>query len=60
VNLDKLERWARANLMKFNKVKSKVLHLGWGNPKHKDRLEREWHESSLKENDWCWLMKDSA
>ncbi|PKU33807.1 hypothetical protein llap_15889 [Limosa lapponica baueri] len=38
-----LERWAHANLIKFNKAKKGV---GWGNPKHKYKLGREWIESS--------------
>lgn len=32
--------------MKINKAKSKVLHLGQGNSKHKYRLGDEWIESS--------------
>jgi len=32
-DLDRLQRWARANLMKFNKAKCKVLHIDQGNPK---------------------------
>jgi len=46
-----LERWACANLMKFNKAKCKVLSIGCSNPKHKHRLGREWIESCPEEND---------
>ena len=34
-DLDRLKRWACVNLMKFNKVKCNILHLDWGNSKHK-------------------------
>ena len=37
-DLDRLERWDHAYLMKFNKAMCKVLHMGQSNPKHKYRL----------------------
>ena len=45
-DLDRLERWAHANFIKFNNAKSKVVHLGHGNPKHRYRLGRECLEST--------------
>jgi len=49
--LDTLERWAYANLMKINKAKCKVPHLGWGNPMNKHRLGGEWIESIPEQKD---------
>ncbi|GAB0182975.1 hypothetical protein GRJ2_000762800 [Grus japonensis] len=46
-----MERWARVNFVKFNKVKCKVLHLGQGNPKCGYSLGDESIESSPVKKD---------
>ena len=40
-DLDRQERWACVNCMKFNNAKCRVLHVDRGNPKHKYRLGRK-------------------
>jgi len=44
-DLDRLEWWRCANLVRFSKAKCKVLHMGW----HKYRLGSKGIESSPKE-----------
>jgi len=57
-DLDRHEMWARANLMKFNKAKCKVLHMDQGNPQHKYRLGGKWGGSSPKEKDLGMLVDE--
>jgi len=44
-----LERWACANLMKFNMPKCRDLHVDRGNPQYQYRLEDDGIESSPAE-----------
>jgi len=57
-DLHKLEEWAHVNLMMFNKARSKVLHLGRGNPWYQYRLHVERIESRSAKKEWGVLVDE--
>ena len=55
-DLGRLEQWAQVNLMRFNRAKCKVLHLGYGNPHYQYKLGDVRMEHSPAEKDLGVLM----
>lgn len=61
LDVPSLSSWIRemrhpAFLVKFSKARCKVLHLDWGNPRHKHRMGVERMESSPEEKGLGVLM----
>ncbi|PKU41873.1 rna-directed dna polymerase from mobile element jockey-like [Limosa lapponica baueri] len=59
-DLNRLESWAEKNLMRFNKGKCRVLHLGRKNPRHRYRLGQDLLGSTSEEKDLGGLVDSNV
>ncbi|KAK4808476.1 hypothetical protein QYF61_005793 [Mycteria americana] len=55
-DLNRMEKWANKNLLKFNNGKCKILHMGRNKPMHKYMLVATQLESSFAEKDLGILL----
>ena len=59
-DINRFERWAQVNLMRFNKAKGKILHLGRRSPRHPYGLEGAVLENSRVEKDLGVLIDEKV